>query len=140
MVTAAWLIAACRPSGSPEDEIRALIAAGETAAEERDAGALRAMIADDYRDAEGRDAEELRRYLHGYLVAHQSIRLMTRIDTIELEGGELALVNVAVAMLGREADAESAWDLAGDIYRFDLRLAREDGEWRVTRAVWERGL
>lgn len=97
------------------------------------------MIADDYRDADGRGAEELRRYLHGYLIAHQSIRLITRIDAIELEGKELARVKVTVGMLGREADAESVWDLAGDIYRFDLRLARADGEWRVTRAVWERG-
>jgi len=38
-------------------------------------------------------------------------------------------------MLGRESD--TTWDLAGDVYRFDLRLAREDGEWRVTRAGWQ---
>ena len=38
-------------------------------------------------------------------------------------------------MLGREAGSDSNWDLAGDVYRFDLRLAREDGEWRVIRAV-----
>jgi len=40
-------------------------------------------------------------------------------------------------MLGREADSDSNWDLAGDVYRFDLRLARENGdEWRVIRAAW----
>jgi hypothetical protein len=44
-------------------------------------------------------------------------------------------VQVTVGMLGRESD--SNWDLAGDIYHFDLRLAREDGEWRVTRAGWQ---
>jgi hypothetical protein len=38
-------------------------------------------------------------------------------------------------MLGRESD--SSWDLAADIQHFDLRLAREDGEWRVTRAGWQ---
>jgi len=40
-------------------------------------------------------------------------------------------------MLGREADTDSNWDLAGDVYRFDLRLAHEDGEWRVIRAGWQ---
>ena len=40
-------------------------------------------------------------------------------------------------MLGREADSDSNWDLAGDVYRFDLRLAREDDEWRVIRAGWQ---
>jgi hypothetical protein len=129
-----WLCAGCGPSGTPEDEIRTLIDEGETAAEQRDISALRELIADDYHDADGRGAEEIRRYLHGYLIAHQSIRLITRIDAIELKGTDIARVRVTVGMLGREADADSAWDLAGDIHQFDLRLASEDGAWRVTRA------
>ena len=92
------------------------------------------MIADDYRDGDGRSADEIRRYLHAYLIAHQSIHLITRIDVIEIKGKDVARVRMSVGMLGRESD--STWDLAGDIYRFDLRLAREDGEWRVTRAGW----
>ncbi len=92
------------------------------------------MVADDYQDGEGRGADEIRRYLHGYLIAHQSIHLITRIDDIELQGRELARLQVTVGVLDREADADSAWDLAGDIHHFNLRLAREDGEWRVTRA------
>jgi hypothetical protein len=131
----ASLLAACGPASSPEDEIRALADQAETAAEARDAGALRALIADDYRDGEGRGAEEIRRYVHGYLIAHQSIHLITRIDAIEIDGTELARAEVTVGMLGRESD--STWDLAGDVYRFDLRLALEDGEWRVTRAAWQ---
>lgn len=96
---------------------------------------MRELIADDYRDGEGRGADELRRYLQGYLIAHQSIRLITRIDAIELEGAEVARALVTVGMLGRESD--SSWEFAADIYHFDLRLAREDGEWRVTRAGWQ---
>ncbi|MGH6951359.1 MAG: hypothetical protein ACREH4_10820 [Vitreimonas sp.] len=111
--------------------------AAEIAAEERDAPALRDFIADDYRDANGREAGDIRAVLHGYLIAHQSIRLITRIDSIEREGTELARAQVTVGMLGREAAADSSWDLAGDIYHFDLRLAREDGEWRVIRAAWQ---
>jgi hypothetical protein len=125
--------AGCGPSGTPEDEIRALVDAAETAAEAREASELRALIADDYADAHGRTAVDVRRLLQGYLIAHQSIRLITRIDSIELQGNELARVRVTVGMLGREADAGSDWDLAGDIHRLDLRLAREDGEWRVIR-------
>jgi hypothetical protein len=135
-----WLCASCGPSGTPEDEIRALIDEAEAAAEARDASTLRDLIADDYRDGEGRSADEIRRTLHGYLIAHQAVRLVTRIDAIELEGTELARVQVTVGMLGREADADSAWDVAGDIHRFDLRLAREEGgEWKVTRAAWQQG-
>ena len=95
--------AACGSSGTPEDEIRALVDSTEAAAEERDASELRDLVADDYEDASGRDASDVRNLLHAWLVAHPSVNLLTRIDSIELEGTELARVKVTVGMLGREA-------------------------------------
>lgn len=136
-LVALLLLAGCGPGGTPEDEIRALMGTAELAAEERDAAELRELIADDYSDDSGRSATDIRGVLHGYLIAHQSIRLITRIDSIELEGTEQARVKVTVGMLGRDADSDSNWDLAGDVYRFDLRLAREGGDWRVIRAGWQ---
>ena len=108
--------------------------AGEAAAEERDASALRALVADDYEDAAGRDAGEVRGLLHAWLVAHPSVNLLTRIDAIELEGTELARVEVTVGLLGREATEGSGWDVAFDVERLEIRLAREDGDWRVVSA------
>lgn len=70
-------------------------------------------------------------------MAHPSVRLISRVDSIELEGTELARVAVTVGMLGREAASDSSWDLAGDVWRFDLTLAREGGGWRVIRAGWQ---
>lgn len=103
-------------------------------AEARDAAELRALVADDYRDASGRDAPEIRAFLHAWLVAHPSVNLLTRIDSIELEGTEQARVQVTVGMLGREATAGSGWDLAADVERLDIRLARDGGAWRVVGA------
>ena len=109
--------------------------AAEVAAEERDASALRALVADDYEDSSGRDAVEIRNLLHAFLAAHPSLSLITRIDSIELEGTELASVQVTMGVLGREANTEPGWDLAAEVHRLDIRLAREDeGEWRVIRA------
>ena len=62
------------------------------------------------------------------------MNLLTRIDSIELEGTELARVKVTVGMLGREASSESDWDLAADIERLDIRLARDGDDWRVISA------
>jgi len=65
------------------------------------------------------------------------VHLVTRVDSIELEGTEQARLAVTVGMLGKEAKADSGWDLAGDVWRFDLVLAREDDDWRVVRAGWQ---
>jgi len=107
----------------------------ESAAEARDASELRDLVADDYGDTAGRDAADVRNFLHAWLVAHPSVNLLTRIDSIELEGTELARVQVTVGMLGREAAGESDWDLAADIERLDIRLARDGGDWRVIAAT-----
>lgn len=129
------MIAGCGPSGTPEDEVRAFVDEAEAAAEARDASDLRALVADDYEDASGRDAADLRTLLHAYLVAHPSLKLITRIDSIELEGTEQARLKVTIGVLAREADSDSSWDLAAEVRRLDIRLARKDGgEWRVIRA------
>ena len=62
------------------------------------------------------------------------MNLITRIDSIELEGTELARIKVTVGMLGREVNSGSDWDLAADIERLDIQLARDGGEWRVIGA------
>jgi len=111
-----------------------LVNEAEALAEARDAGELRALIADDYADASGRDAADVRNLLHAWLVAHPSVNLLTRIDSIELEGTEQARVQVTVGMLGREAKGGSDWALAADVERLDIRLARDGGDWRVTAA------
>ena len=107
----------------------------ESAAEARDAAELRALVADDYGDAAGRNAADVRNFLHAWLIAHPSVNLLTRIDSIELEGTELARVRVTVGMLGRESKGASDWDLAADIERLDIRLARDGGDWRVIAAT-----
>ena len=112
----------------------------EIAAEARDASELRALVADDYKDQSGRDAAEVRNFLHAWLVAHPSLNLITRIDLIEIEGKKLARLLVTVGVLARETDSESNWDLAAEIRRLDIRLAREDGgDWRVIRAGLQEG-
>jgi hypothetical protein len=127
-------LAACGGPETPEGEIRAFVDEAEALAEARDAPALRGLVADDYRDERGRDASEIRNFLHAWLVAHPSVNLLTRIDSIELEGTEQARVQVTVGMLGREARGESDWELAADIERLEVLLAHEGSGWRVIGA------
>lgn len=129
-------VAACAPDETPEARVRAVIAAGETAAEARDLSALMELVGDGFRDGEGGGREDLKRYLRGYFVAHQSIHLLTRVDAVELPYRDMAKVSLTVGTLGREAAGANAFDVAADVYDVELDLELEEGDWRVTRASW----
>ena len=126
-------LAGCGRKPSPEQEVRDTIAAGEKAAEDRDAGALIDLISERYSDDKDRDAELLAQYVRGYLLTHPSIHLATRIESIEFPYRDFAKVRVTVGSLGRE-DAGATLDLAMDVDELEIELTREGGEWRVTRA------
>jgi hypothetical protein len=132
------LLAGCGAPDSPEAQVRAVVAEAEQAAEARDASRLADLVDPGYRDPQGNGAQEIQRYLRGWLIARQDLRLLTRIDAMEFPAENLARLSVTVGMLGREAGGE-AWDLAADVYEIDLTLARDGDEWRVTRAEWRRG-
>ena len=130
--------AACSQPDSPEQQVRTTIEQMELAAEQRNVGDLMEHVSNEYRDADGHGPNEISQYVRGYLIANQSIRLLTRIDGIEFPGDDEARAKVLVGMVGREADAAGAWDLAADLYEFDVALIREDGDWKVTYAKWSR--
>ena len=138
LVFAALAAAGCSDPQSPEAQVQAVIDAMETAAEARDVGDLLEHVSDDYRDAYGQGPEEASRYLRGFFLTNQKVHLLTRIDAIEFPGKDEARANVTVGMMSREADGAAGWDLAADLYEFDVGLVREDGDWKVIYAEWKR--
>ncbi len=139
LVWAMIALAACsRDSGSPEAEIRALVAQAQTAAEERNVGGLRALVAADYADAHGYDRKAVENLIRLHVLRNQSIHLFTRIGDIAFPQTDRATVRVAVAMAGRPvANAGELVGVNADLYRFDLELIRWNGAWQVQRAAWE---
>lgn len=129
------LLAACVDESSPEQQVRAVIASMEQAAEARDAGELLDHVSDNYRDAQGQDRAEASRYARGYFVVNQSVHLLTRIESLEFPSPDEAQVKLQVGMAGRGAEAGGA-GLTADLYDFDVALVREDGEWKVSYADW----
>lgn len=110
----------------------------ETGVEARDTSDVLQFVSDQYRDEYGQSRQDVSRYLHGYFIANQSIHLLTRVTRIEFPIPEEARLQVSVGMLGREAEAAGKWDLAADLYEFDVTLRLEDGDWKVTYAKWQR--
>jgi len=135
LAAAALVAAGCGRSDSPEQQVRAVVAAGESAAESRDLAALMDLVADDYLDADGLGREELRGYLRGYLLAHPSISLVTRIESLDFPYRDMARLRLTVGMLGRGEGAGAALDAAADLHEVELELVLQDGEWRVQRSA-----
>ena len=135
-----WAVAmfgGCTPGDTPEAQVRAVIAAGERAAEARDLSGLLEHVSPAFRDEHGGGRDELKQVLRGYFVTHQSIALLTRIESVEFPYRDLAQVRVTVGTLGREVAETTALELAADVQEIVLELKLEDDEWRVVRAAWQ---
>jgi hypothetical protein len=135
---AVMMLAGCSAPDSPQAQVRKVITQIETGVEARDSGDVLRFVSERYQDAYGQSRQDLSRYLRGYFIANQSIHLLTRVDSIEFPIPEEARLQVSVGMLGREAEAAGKWDLAADLYEFDVTLQLEDGAWKVTYAKWQR--
>ena len=131
------LLAACGPRETPEQQVRAVIAQGEAAAEERDLSALMRLVSPRFQDANGGSAVELTRTLRGYLISHPSVYFLTRVESVEFPFKDMARVRLTVGTLARKATAGDTLELAADVHDVTLELQLERGEWKVTRAEWQ---
>lgn len=141
LVAMVLLAAGCGKSDpqSPEQQIRAVVASAENAAQQREIGILRDIVADDYKDGRGYDKRSVVRLAQGYMLRHRNIHLLSKITDLEIIGPKRASTSVLLAMAGRRIESvEHLWDLRADVYRFDLGWSKSDGEWRVATAAWRR--
>lgn len=136
IVAVATFVAGCDREESPEAQVRTVIAAGEAAAEERDLAGILEHVSPAFQDRNGGGPDELKQYLRGYFVMHQSVHLLTRVESVEFPYRDYARVQLKVGMLGRESAGATSLDLAADVKEIVLELALEDDEWRVVRAAW----
>jgi hypothetical protein len=126
----------CAPD-DPEAEIRAFIAAAETAAEARDTGFFRDTISASYADRRGQRRDDVINVIRGIFLTNATVEVINRIEAIELAGTEAAKVKLQAALVGKREGA-ALLDVDGDLYRIELELVREGGDWRVISADWER--
>jgi hypothetical protein len=126
-------------SPSPEQRIRALIAAGEARAEAKDVRGLLDLVAANYADDAGRERRDLGPIVAFALQQYERVFLYVRIDTIEITGESTAEATLFVAIAGTEiADPAELPRLTADLGRVALRFAA-GGEfgYEVVSADWE---
>jgi hypothetical protein len=117
------LVSACGSRTSDENQVRAVIDAAETAAEDRDASDVIDHVTSDYSDSNGYDRAQLQNFLRAYFLARPKLELLVRIESLEFP----------VAGLGRARIAVNALP-SGESATLDVEFRQEKGEWRVARA------
>lgn len=123
----------------PEAEILALLDELERASRERDIGALKERVSERYMDPEGRGKPELDALIGAHYLRGGTVYLLLHLRSLET-GADAASASAEV-LAGMARVPLSDWSrlraTRGDAYVFALELAREAGDWRVTRASWE---
>jgi hypothetical protein len=125
-------------SDTPEDRVRAVIAAIESAAVARDVGAIKSHLSETYKDAQGNDRRTVLGIATGHFMRNKSVYVFSRVREVEIPEPGFARAEAVVALAGTPIrDRDALPEVRADLYRFDVRLREERGEWRVTSAAWQ---
>lgn len=128
------VLAACGgDDSSPESEIRAWVAAMQSAAEEKNRGDLLDGISTAYTDTRGHSRDDINDLLRVYFLRQNTIALLTSIDEVRVIGETAAEVELTVGMAGTN---DRALGISADAYRFELELENDGDDWLLISARW----
>lgn len=133
-------LSACdKNTGSAEDQVRNFIQNGVKAAEARNASELIDRLHPNYLDHRNNDKSQISRLIRALFFRHRNIHLFTRIKSIQFPTQQQARVTLFAALTGSiVSEASLLSGLRAQIYRFELELTHQDGEWLLHEAKWQR--
>lgn len=138
LVVVLGLLPACRCSRpSPEDRVRETVDQVVKAARERDVKRMLAAVSDQYTDAEGNGKEQIAQAVRVQFLLHPNLYLVAKLSSVD--GPELGRAQVVVYAAMASVPGGGVPDLtklSADVYRFELTMVDEAGDWRVVRASW----
>ncbi len=121
------------------DKVKKVITDFQEAVEEKALRSALEKVSRSYRDPRGNDFDGIKGILSYYVFRHQRIAVyIPGIDVVLEEGSARALFQ---AVLSGGAKVESPGDLLPEalgVYQFEVTLAKEEGEWKIISAKWER--
>ncbi len=133
--TASALLTACSRS-DPEKELRSAVDKMQAAIEAKDASGFLEHVAEDFtRESGSFDKKEARRMLAGVFLTNQSIKVVTTVRDIKIEG-QRATAQITVLATG----SSGLLPERGQSWAFTTNWRRESGRWRVFNAEWKEAL
>jgi hypothetical protein len=139
-----WIFVGCggcaRTPDQREIQLREVIERAEIEVEARDVDALSSRLSDALVGPLGMTKPMLLDLLQRVVARHESVYLVSRIRTIKFQDPRRAEVDLVVGMAGVPiASPEELSGLRASVYRFSIEWSEEEpGDWRVTRANWQR--
>jgi hypothetical protein len=122
-----------------EDKVKKVVTSVQQAAEEKKISAVLEHISKTYSDPQGNDYNGIKGILAFYFFRHQKVSVyMPNIDIVVT--GSTAKAVFQAILTGRGTGEASGGILpeALGAYNFEVLLYKEDGQWKVTSAKWER--
>ena len=128
-----WLAACGDPPTPPEEAVRAWVAQGQKAAEEKDRRTLANMISPAYADSRGNSRDEIESLYRLYFLRQHDIALLTRIDAVRVIDDSAAELELTVGMAGTN---DGVLGFSADAYRFEMELERDGDDWLLISGRW----
>lgn len=127
----------CDDGDTAEDQVRKFIQTGSDAVEKRDISDVKELISDNYSDTKGNNRQMVLRMLTGYFLGHKNIHVLINIQNIHFPDDQHAEVQLLAGMAGQSAsDFATLFDIRANVYKFDLRLIKDDDDWQLLNARW----
>jgi hypothetical protein len=138
VLAALSMLPACRCSKeSPEQRVRNTIDEVVKAARERDVKRVVAAVSEQYADAQGNRKEQIASAVRVQFLLHPNLYVVAKMSSLDCPEPTSARVVMFAAMASVPAGVvPDLRQLSADVYRFDLTLVDEEGDFRVVRATW----
>lgn len=141
LVALALAIGSCTKE-TEEDRVRKVVTAVQKAAEEKKILAVQEHLSRSYGDPKGHDLDGIKALLAFYFFRHKTVAVY--IPAIEASvNGPQATAKFQAILTAKGIDGESANIILPDAlgaYDFEVSFRKEEGEWKVLSANWERAL
>jgi hypothetical protein len=134
---AAFLVArALRTPPGDEERIRTLLREAAAAAEEKRIDGVVRDLSEGF-EGQGLDRRDARRLVAFHVLRGSWVSVQVAGDAVRVEGDRArAVVDVVLSRSGKGTPLAELLPETASVHRFDLRLAREEGGWKVTGAAW----
>ena len=121
------------PSSVPKEELRAWVANGIEAAQNKERRELMGMVAESYVDARGNERDDIDGMLRVYFLRQNRIALLPKIEEITVYDDTAGMIVMTVGMAGTN---DGVLGFSADAYRFALELEKEANDWQLISARW----